>query len=57
MRGLKLFWENKSGSTAVEYGLIISIIALTMVAALGNYYGAMNNMFGRISTVLDKSAE
>ncbi len=57
MRSLKLFWKNKNGATAVEYGLLVSIIAVMMLAGLGNYFGAMNNMFGRISTVLNDPAK
>jgi pilus assembly protein Flp/PilA len=49
MRGLKLFWKNKNGATAVEYGLLVSILAITLMVALGNYYSLMDNMFGGVA--------
>jgi pilus assembly protein Flp/PilA len=57
MRGLKLFWKNNSGATAVEYGLLVSILAVTLFAALGNYYGLMNNLFGGVANTVTKHTD
>lgn len=56
MRHLKVLWQNKSGATAVEYGLMAAILGITLAAALGNYYGLMNNMFGGIANIYDSNA-
>lgn len=49
MRLFRFLLNDNSGATAVEYGLIVSIIALTLFTALGGYYDLMNNMFGGIA--------
>lgn len=49
MRLFRSFIKDISGATAVEYGLIIAVIGITFAAGLGNYYGAMNNMFYGLS--------
>ncbi|MBP1845281.1 pilus assembly protein Flp/PilA [Rhizobium petrolearium] len=49
MRLFSSLFKNNSGATAVEYGLLISILALTLFVALGDYYELMNNMFGGIA--------
>lgn len=49
MRLFSSFLKNNSGATAVEYGLLISILAMTLFVALGDYYELMNNMFGGIA--------
>lgn len=49
MRLFRRFIKDTSGATAVEYGLVAAVISVTLVAALGNYYDVMNNMFGNLS--------
>lgn len=49
MRLFRFLLNDNSGATAVEYGLIVSILALTLFVALGGYYDLMNNMFGGIA--------
>ncbi len=49
MHLFRFLLKNDSGATAVEYGLIVSIIAVTLFVALGGYYDVMNNMFGGIA--------
>lgn len=55
MRHLKALWYNRSGATAVEYGLMAAILAVTLTVALGNYYDLMNNMFGGIANTYSSS--
>ena len=45
-RFLPQFWRNESGATAIEYGLIISLIFLVIVSAVtafGNKASAIFN--------------
>jgi len=44
--------ENESGNAA-EYGLIIGIVAVLIIAGLGVLAAALNGVFGRIGGVLD----
>ncbi len=37
------------GATAVEYGLIVSLIVIVMIAALGELAGSTSGMWGLIS--------
>jgi pilus assembly protein Flp/PilA len=53
MNLLQSFLRDRRGATVVEYGLLVSILAVTLAAALGNYYDLMNNMFGNISLKLN----
>jgi pilus assembly protein Flp/PilA len=44
------FSGDQSGATAIEYGLIISLIFLTIVGAVTNFAGRFNNMMTVVST-------
>jgi pilus assembly protein Flp/PilA len=51
-RYLSKFWNDRSGATAIEYGLIaagISIAIIAVVQALGTN---LNNTFTSVSTAL-----
>ena len=37
------------GATAVEYGLIVSLIVIVMIAALGNVAGSTTNMWNDVT--------
>ncbi|MBA5723929.1 Flp family type IVb pilin [Candidatus Liberibacter sp.] len=42
---LKDFLKDESGATAIEYGLIASLIAVAMIAGASALGGAINNKF------------
>lgn len=48
-RKLKTFAKNTRGSTAVEYGLIASLIVIASVAALKNLASANTGMWNNVS--------
>ena len=51
-RYLSKFWNDQSGATAIEYGLIaagISVAIIAVVQALGT---SLNTTFGSVSTAL-----
>ena len=48
--------SNEKGATAVEYGLIVGLIAIALIGALGVASGALQDLFGRISDALDGTA-
>ncbi|MFB9952790.1 Flp family type IVb pilin [Rhizobium puerariae] len=56
MRLFSLLLKNTSGATAVEYSLLISVIALVLFAALGKDHDAINNMFVKIAGVYENAA-
>jgi pilus assembly protein Flp/PilA len=40
---------NMKGATAVEYGLILALIVLAMMAALSNFAASANNLWDRVA--------
>jgi pilus assembly protein Flp/PilA len=53
-RRLSALRRDERGATAVEYGLIISMIILAMVGALTNVASVTGNMWNKVS---EKSRE
>ena len=50
--GVKTFFKNESGATAIEYGLMAAGIALAIIAAVQGVGTQLSNNFGSISTSL-----
>ena len=46
------FTEEESGQGMVEYGLIIALIAVVLIAALGAMQGGIQNTFNTITRAL-----
>ncbi|RWK32336.1 Flp family type IVb pilin [Mesorhizobium sp.] len=49
---LQRFWEDKTGATAVEYGLIAAVLSLTIVAGVGKAADAITWLFSDNSSKL-----
>lgn len=47
------FLVDRNGATAIEYGLIIAVLSLAIVAGFGQASNSMQDMFGRVSDTLD----
>ena len=45
--------RDEKGATAVEYGLIVGLIAVVLVVAVAALSGALGTMFDNITTVLE----
>jgi len=45
--------RDEEGATAVEYGLIVGLIAVALITAVGFLTGALNDVFSNISGSLD----
>lgn len=43
---LKMFYRDEDGATAVEYGLIASLIAMVMITGFGNFANALESLLG-----------
>ena len=43
---LKKFWEDRSGATAIEYGLIGSLIAVAIIGGFSALASAISNLWG-----------
>ncbi len=53
---IRMFIEDNSGATAIEYGLIAAIIGVGIIAALGNVKDALNTKFNSIGTSLNSAS-
>lgn len=47
------FVKDEEGASAVEYGLIIALIALAIMFALNQLSGGISGLFGRAADALD----
>ena len=54
MHAIKRFLRDESGATAVEYGLIVSLIGVALTLSLHELGQALSNMFGDIGRALDQ---
>lgn len=50
---LRRFWNDRSGATAIEYGLIASFVSTALIAGLTLLRPDIVAVFGRITAALD----
>ncbi len=46
------FLKDESGATAIEYGLIVALIAVVIITAVQTLGGKLNTAFGEINSKL-----
>ena len=49
------FLRDKSGATAIEYGLIAALVSVAAVVALQSLGTSLNSMFDKVATELDNA--
>jgi pilus assembly protein Flp/PilA len=47
------FREDESGATAIEYGLIVALIFLAIVASVRSFTNSASEMYGTIDAAMD----
>lgn len=52
---LAKFWNDESGATVVEYGLIATVLSLAIVGGIGKVYSAIEYLFGEPTSALNGS--
>lgn len=52
-RAFSRFAGDRSGATAIEYGLIVALIFLAIVGAVRNYSDRTSDMYSEISSALN----
>ncbi|HML28622.1 MAG TPA: Flp family type IVb pilin [Hyphomicrobium sp.] len=50
------FVKDESGATAIEYGLIAAIVAVGIIAALGQLRGALQTTFNNVADQLTNAS-
>jgi pilus assembly protein Flp/PilA len=52
IKAIKNFVANESGATAIEYGLIASLVAVAIIAAITAMGTKLQNTFNEVSAAL-----
>ena len=47
---LKSYWRDQSGATAIEYGLIATLVCSALIAAMSNYGNNLANTWNKVSS-------
>ena len=55
IRTMRRLRSDKRGATAIEYGLIVALIAVAIISSLSKLGGGSNGMWGKLDTQLDAS--
>lgn len=50
MRFFKALIADRSGATAIEYGLIAALVSVSAIAAMGALGNALSNTFTKVQT-------
>jgi pilus assembly protein Flp/PilA len=52
LKNIKRFFKNRSGASAVEYGLLVGLIAVTLTGGMGLLGTSINSAFAKPLDVL-----
>ena len=55
MNTMGQFWSDEQGATAVEYGLVVALIAVVMIVAVKALGTAISTKFDMVATELDSA--
>lgn len=54
MQRLKSLWADTSGATAIEYGLMVALLAICVITAVGLIGDPVNGLFGGVKNSFDQ---
>lgn len=54
---VKKFYQNEEGATAIEYGLIAGILAVSIVAGASLIGNTINNTFNTLGTAVESNGD
>lgn len=49
---IKRFWNDTSGATSVEYGIIATVLSLAIITGVGALAVDLNSLWGRNATTI-----
>jgi pilus assembly protein Flp/PilA len=55
-RLLKAIFEDRSGATAIEYGLIAALIVIAIISSLNTFANSTISMWNRVSTNMENAS-
>ena len=47
---MRLFWRDRKGATAIEYGLIVALIVIAAMVSFPSMSGWVNQVIGNLAT-------
>jgi pilus assembly protein Flp/PilA len=53
---MKRFWNDESGATAVEYGLMVALIAVVIIGVVATLGTNLKEKFGLVGTEVGKAS-
>ena len=53
MKHLKMFMQDEEGASAVEYGLLVALIAAVIILSVQALGGTLSGVFGNANTALN----
>jgi pilus assembly protein Flp/PilA len=53
MEMIKRFFKDEEGATAVEYGLMVALVAMGIVVTVGLLGGKLDDLFKAVNTILE----
>lgn len=57
LRLVKKFYQDEEGATAIEYGLIAGILAVSIVAGASLIGNTINNTFDTLGTAVESNGD
>ena len=55
MQQIRRFLKDRSGATAIEYGLIVAVLSLAIVGGVGQAANAISDMFSNQDRALQQA--
>jgi len=55
MERIKNFFKDESGASAVEYGLLVALIAVVIIAAVTSLGTTLSSKFDMVTTAVEKA--
>jgi pilus assembly protein Flp/PilA len=52
MKAIRKFWQDESGATAVEYGLLVALIACVVISAVTSLGTGLKTKFSSVATAI-----
>lgn len=56
MRSIRRFFNDKTGATVIEYGLIAALMSAAIISGVGAFGGSLSRTFNTVSTQMQNSS-
>ncbi len=56
MRSVRRIFNDKTGATVIEYGLIAALMSAAIISGVGAFGGSLSNVFNTLSNTVQNSA-